>query len=956
MIFKKFKPQIFLIILIAAMPLSAQKNSAKLEGQVKDQFGGLIFDAEVTLINRANIEKVTATNKNGRFFFNDLAKEKYSLRVKKEDFSFYENSNIDLSEDSFKVIDVVLTVKEINEKIEVSLNSNKPSIDSDNNKDAIVLKEKDLEALPDDPEALEAVLKLLAGESGGPDGGQLYIDGSVSRNVPPKSSISEVRINRNPFSAEFDRVGYGRIEIITKIGKNEFNGSVFFKFNDESLNSRDPFAITRPPFQVRRYGGDISGSFLKNKASYLLDIDNREIDNSVIVNATVVDEQLRIVPFKQNYSAPEKAIFVNGRTDFQLNTNNTLSFRFGLMRKASKNVGVGDLALVSQAYRTADSTQTIQVNQTSVIKGKFINQFNFQYERYKIENKGNQNMPTILVSESFIGGNSQNGESIYSESKFELNNNVTFTKNSHIFRFGGRFRRITLNDTSPYNFGGTLIYNGGRAPRLVNGQVVFGSDGQPVLENITSIERYRRTLLFNQLGLSKAESRQRGGGASQFSINGGNPKSKINQLDFSAFFQDDWKLRSNFSISLGLRLESQSNIGRNIDFAPRLAFAWSTDIGKKKKLTTVIRGGLGVFYSRFSENLVLQTEHFNGNNVQQFIISDADILDSFEEIPTAQELSGFGQPLSVKRIANDVRTPNTLQTAISLEQQLPFKANISITYSNLRMRNALRSRNINAPFSANSERPNSNVNDIYQYESSGRFHSNRLNINFSKRIGKNSFGFTYNLNFAKSDTDGANYFPVNQYDLSNEFGRSALDIRHTLSLSGYFKLPFDITFTPLIAAASGKPFNITLGQDTNGDSLFTERPGFANNFSSNVVNTGFGTFDLNAPTSNVIPRNFGTGPAFFSVSTGISKNFTFDLFSRSKKEPGKTENKADRKRFTLNFSSRIWNVFNRPNLGMPVGNLTSPFFGKSVKLAGTYGKGDPLSGSRVIEFQLRLSF
>ena len=684
--------------------------------------------------------------------------------------------------------------------------------------------------MPDDPEALAAALQALAGTAAGPDGGEIFIDGFSSRNLPPKSSIREIRINRNPFSAEFDRIGYGRIEIITKVGKTDLGGS-FFRFNDDILNARNPFALSRPPFQSNRYGGDISGSFLKKKASFFIDVDRRSVKDTAIINAIIVDQQFNIMPLRGLVQSPEQATFLNARTDFQINPHNTLSVRYGLTAKVNENKGVGDFALFEQAYNLSNTNQTFQLVQTAVIRQKIINELRFQFERYTRRTDSQSSAPVIVVSDSFIGGDSPNGLTRFTENRWELGDNLTFAANAHTIRLGMRGRGVNLKDISPLNFNGTFIFTGGFAPRLANGQIILGTNGEPIFDFISSIERYRRTLFFRQQGLSPTEIRQRGGGTSQFSINGGNPKTEISQFSLSAFVQDDWRLRPNFGLSFGLRFESQTNIKRNFDLAPRIAFAWSRQTGEKKKLTTVVRGGFGIFYSRFGENLVLDAEKFDGNHLQRFVVTDTNVLDSFVNVPRVQDLNGIGQPLTTRQIAANLHATRSFHTAFSLEQQLSKNSILTVTYSDLRVRDALRSRNINAPFVGTLQRPLEGFGDIYQYESNGRFNSRRLSFTFSTRFWKfTNLFFRYDLNSAKSDTDGAASFPINQFDLSNEYGRSALDIRHNFSLSAFFNAPFGIRLSPLIVAASGRPFNITLGQDLNGDSIFTERPGVCARF------------------------------------------------------------------------------------------------------------------------------
>ena len=128
------------------------------------------------------------------------------------------------------------------------------------------------------------------------------------------------------------------------------------------------------------------------------------------------------------------------------------------------------------------------------------------------------------------------------------------------------------------------------------------------MEPVTSLERYRRTLLFQRLGLTPAEVRARGGGPTQLILGGGNPLATASQVDFGAYFQDDWRVRQNFTLSLGLRYEFQTNIKRNLNLAPRLALAWSPDLktgAKAGQPRTVVRAGFGVFFERFNENQVL---------------------------------------------------------------------------------------------------------------------------------------------------------------------------------------------------------------------------------------------------------------------------------------------------------------------------------------------------------------
>ncbi len=247
---KTLKPLLTFILLAIALALPAYgQQNGSLTGQVVDSFGSVIVGATVKVTSADQQEKTTTTNSSGQFTVTGLAPGKYSVSVSAESFATYENTEVDITAGKRETINVPLAVEEVAAEVEV--NNEGVSTDPNNNAGATVLSEKELDALPDDPDALEQALQALAGPSAGPNGGQIYIDGFTGGELPPKESIREVRINNNPFSAEYDRLGFGRIEILTRPGSDKFRGSFDTRFNDESLNSRNPFSTNRASSQMR---------------------------------------------------------------------------------------------------------------------------------------------------------------------------------------------------------------------------------------------------------------------------------------------------------------------------------------------------------------------------------------------------------------------------------------------------------------------------------------------------------------------------------------------------------------------------------------------------------------------------------------------------------------------------------------------------------------------------------
>jgi len=181
-------------------------------------------------------------------------------------------------------LNIPLTIQIEEQKVEVSDSSTTVGVDPTNNAGAVVLKGADLEALSDDPDELLSDLQALAGPSAGPNGGQIYIDGFTGGTLPPKASIREIRINQNPFSAEYDRLGYGRIEVFTKPGTDQFHGQVSLLGNTAGFNSRNPFesipaGTQSPGYHSTQFSANVGGPLLSKKASFFFNIEQRNIND-----------------------------------------------------------------------------------------------------------------------------------------------------------------------------------------------------------------------------------------------------------------------------------------------------------------------------------------------------------------------------------------------------------------------------------------------------------------------------------------------------------------------------------------------------------------------------------------------------------------------------------------------------------------------------------------------------
>ena len=979
-----------------------------LRGQVVDSLGAAIVGATVIAVDPNGKEKTAVSNGQGEYVINGLAPGTYIVRTTAPKFGLYENTAVNISDGKREELIITLTVASVTENVEVSGNT-AISTDSDNNASATVLKEKDLEALPDDPDELEAALQALAGPSAGPNGGQIYIDGFTGGRIPPKDSIREIRINQNPFSAEFERLGFGRIEILTKPGSDKWRGQAFMNFNDESLNSRNPFALNRAATQQRFYGGTLSGPVQKRKSSFFFDVSNRDIDNSAIVNALILDSAANIAPFQQEFRVPNRRLSISPRFDYQINTNNTLVARYSFTRFSLDNQGISEFSLPSRAYASKNTEHEFRLTETMILNPKTINETRFEYSIENSSQNGDNSIPTINVSSAFTGGGAQIGNNYNHNKNFELQNYTTTTlgkTSQHSLKFGARLRGLTINDRSESNYGGSFTFPGFVNNTDPNNQIF-----------VSPIVQYQQNVLGNN------DIRYN---PTQFSITTGNPLAKVSRYDVGAFVTDDWRISPKLTLGLGLRYENQTNIGDNFNFAPRLSFAYSPGAGGARQPKTVFRGGFGIFYDRFSENLTLQADRFNGFNQLSLIVS-ADETDPVRRaaaiallsqpvfgvggvtnVPTAaQILAALPQSNTIRSVAPNLQSPSTMQTALGVERQLPFKTTLTAFYIASRNLHLLRTRNINAPICPNNNtcnnapRPLAGQGNIYEYESSGVLNQQQIIVNFRTTVSqKVSLFGNYRLGYAKSNSDGANSFPAYSYDLSNEYGNSALDIRHNLFIGGSITVPWKISLSPFIIASSGRPFNITNGVDTNGDTLFTDRPTYTalNNacLSRGLTNSFCDISGISNPNTTIIPRNYGRGPSSFNVNLRVSKTIGFGGAKKSAVATttpqgeggagggqipgiggGRGGNggggggrggggggggfggfggggREGNSPYNLTLGMQFSNLLNNVNFNTPVGSLNSSRFGQSTSTSG--GFGGSASGNRRIELQARFSF
>lgn len=814
---------------------------------------GAFFDPSGAAISRGQVLLLTVDGKmlaqvttdiSGSFHFDNVEPGTYVLDCRAEGFRDV-RIKVTPSARAQAPIRVTLQIATLTENVTVATGDSVPLVttESSQNQNANTIDRDALDRVPVfDQDYITTMSRFLDDNATGTNGVTLVVNG-IEANGPgvTPSAIQEVKINNNPYSARFSRPGRARLEIVTKSGSPTYHGSVNFLFRDSIFDASNAFATLGKPPERREYlEGSVTGPVGHSKrTTFLLALDEDLQDQQAVIDPTALAsaEALGFGSIPQTVPNPTHHFFGSGRVFHDLSNGDQFWIGYSYEHRSVENQSVGGTTLPSAGTDTRFLEHEFNVSYLHQFSSHWLNQLRFLLGHFDAPVTSISPDPQLAVSGLFTAGGAQ-ADSRRTEYHFDGTDFATYASGKHQVSFGIDIPDISrrglddfTNREGTYTFGSTSDLTGATPTTYLvqtgNGHVVF-------LERV-----------------------------------------------LCGFIEDNIRLKPNVSLYLGVRYYWQNYFHDDPNnVAPRIGFAYAPSTNSK----TVIRGGAGVFYDRTGPSPIGDLLHFNGVNLQRFIVESP----HYPVLPG--ELSST--PTSLVTLDPRVRIPYSLQYSIGVERQVTAKSTASAVYIGNRGIDSFRSVDVNAPAGGSIVRPDPALGQVRQIQSEGYLKGNALELTFRGKPGKYFAGqVQYTLSRTYNNTSGVTFFPANSDDPSSDWGRSDNDRLHKFDLLASTQPTRFFTLGVALSIYSGKPVNVTTGADDNHDGIINDRP----------------------PGTE---RNSMHGPGLIDLDFNLSRDFPL---SKSKKEPR-----------VLSVSLNSFNVLNHPNYLTYIGTISSSLFGRPV--------------------------
>lgn len=499
---------LFSVIVLCAASLfgQSQATTGNIEGRIVDQQGAAVPNITVTATSQdTGFEKSITSNDEGNFVLPLLQPGNYRVTTSAaQGFGAATYENVRVTVGAKNTLEIALTAGASVNVVDVS--SEGQGVETTRTSISTTVDERRVINLPTNGRNFLDFATLTPGIVRDPTrsgdlavGGQkgtlnsLQIDGASSDNTffgqssgrigsgraPSQFSIDTVKefqVNQNGFSAEFGRAAGAVINVVTKNGTNNFTGSGFFFFRDESLNARNPNLVAanraRPAGQINQFGGTLGGPIKKDRAFFFAAYEGQRSDlpNPVVVRSLAfapASVQALLAPKTASYNINRQQDTFLGRVDFNLNDANQIWVRFNQQNFTGTNLeNAGLLSAVEHTGNSNVKTSTVTTSLTSSLSANFFNEFRFQYSRDREPGLANSDDPEATVVANAGGINDGTfafGRNNFSPrettlTRYQFINNQTVIAGNHTVKYGADLLFDRIFNFFPGLFSGSYTF------------------------------------------------------------------------------------------------------------------------------------------------------------------------------------------------------------------------------------------------------------------------------------------------------------------------------------------------------------------------------------------------------------------------------------------------------------------------------------------------------------------
>ncbi|HET9195448.1 MAG TPA: TonB-dependent receptor [Vicinamibacterales bacterium] len=877
-----------ILAVLVATPLHAQntanQNQAQLRLVIVDQTGAGIPAADVTITPKSGGEPVTyKSDEKGLATSPNLPPGDVTVHVEFPGFIPFDapltlrrgaqNQVVELKIEGFKA--------------EIAVNDTTVA-EASKSTSSFSLSQEEIDALPDDPEELAEILSQMAG----PGGATFFMNGFQGGRLPNRDQIRSIRFRQNNYAADNHDAGRSQVEIITRPNTN-WGGQLNTNWGGDRFNARRPQQMTEQPSQERQVSLSARGPIKAGRTSFNFNVSGRDDYNSnPIIAKDVFGNTLDIAARSTNTQRG-----FQGGLEHSINANHGLYFNFQRSQNERLNNGGGYSLPERGTTNDSNSTQT-RFRLQGIIGGSKLHEFRVQVSTSLNETASLTDAPTINVQEAFNkGGAGQNSRN--STDRVEIADNFDFNIGTkHQMRVGVLLEGLYYSNFDERNLNGTMTY----------GSIDDFNAGKP----------------------------------QQYSIRIGSLDTSFSQYQGGIYWSDEFRVHRDVTLGLGVRNEFQSRIDDKLNLMPRVGFTWAP-FGSQR---SAVRGGYGLFYDWYESSLYDQTLRVDGVTVRDVRL-DCDLYNCADV--AALDLLSLSGVAGRIQAAEDLQMPRVHQASISYDRQLTSSVVLQTSYQMLRGRHTMRSININAPLLVDGNfvivngiraRPNMAFGDITQFESTGRTQSDRFSVGTQIRyqVAQQQMGmrFTYTLGQEKNFANSATALPSDSLNPDVDWGPANNDIRHRFQVQGQVPLLLGIRANINSEILSGRPYNMTTGDDNNKDGAFNDRP---EGVTRNSLR-GDWTWNLNFNVSRRInlrglgtpvtpTRAQGNGALFAQQGGG---GFGGGGGGQGGGNFGRGNQGNNNQRFTMELFAQVSNLLNHVTRTGYVGNLRSADFGRAIQV------------------------